>query len=350
MQRIRLATIGTGFFGTYHYEAWQRIPEVELVGLAYASNRSRAETFAADFGVPEIFDDAERMLDALRPDLVDIISPPQTHLPLVAAALRRGIPAITQKPLAPTLEDALAIAELARVSSVPVVVHENWRFKPWFREIRRIIDGGSLGEIYNVAFRMRPGDGQGPSAYLDRQPYFQKMPRFLIHETGIHMIDVFRFLVGEITGVSARLRRLNPVIAGEDSGYVMFDFKGSAAGLLDGNRLADCAARNPRLTMGEFWLDAERGQVRLDGDGRLFPRRRGEAEREHGYEWHDRGYAGDAVHALQRHVVDHMTRGTPLENRVEDYIRNVLVEEAVYRSHAERRHIDLSELDRRQAA
>ena len=44
------------------------------------------------------------------------------------------------------------------------------------------------------------------------------MPRFLIHETGIHLIDVFRYLLGEITGVFARLRRINPVIKGEDAG------------------------------------------------------------------------------------------------------------------------------------
>ncbi|MCK0209739.1 Gfo/Idh/MocA family oxidoreductase [Starkeya koreensis] len=350
MRRIRLATIGTGFFGRYHYEAWNRIPEVELVGLAYARNRERAETFAAEYGVAATFGDAEAMMDALKPDLVDIISPPETHLPLVEAALRRGIPAITQKPLAPTLPDALRMVEIARAGPVPVVVHENWRFKPWFREIRRLIEGGSLGAVYNIAFRMRPGDGQGPAAYLDRQPYFQQMPRFLIHETGIHMIDVFRFLVGEITGVSARLRRLNPAIAGEDAGYVIFDFAGPTAGLLDGNRLADCGARNPRLTMGEFALDAEHGAVRLDGEGRIFVRRRGEEERQHPYEWHDRGYAGDAVYALQRHVIDHLTRGAPLENRVEDYIRNVMVEEEVYRSASERRHIAMDEIERRQAA
>ena len=67
---------------------------------------------------------------------------------------------------------------------------------------------------------MRPGDGQCPRAYLDRQPYFQEMPRFFVFETGVHMIDVFRFLLGEVTGVFARLRRLNPAIRGEDAGLI----------------------------------------------------------------------------------------------------------------------------------
>src|SRR3712207_387202 len=113
---------------------------------------------------------------------------------------------------------------------------------------------------------MRPGDGQGPSAYLDRQPYFQRMPRFLIHETGIHMIDVFRFLMGEITGVFAHLRRLNPAIAGEDSGHVTFGFASGAAGMLDGNRLLDFPADNPRLTMGETLIEGSDGSLRIDGE------------------------------------------------------------------------------------
>ena len=53
-----------------------------------------------------------------------------------------------------------------------------------------------------VAFRLRPGDGQGPRAYLDRQPYFQTMPRLLVVETAIHWIDTFRFLMGEVDGRS----------------------------------------------------------------------------------------------------------------------------------------------------
>jgi predicted dehydrogenase len=165
------------------------------------------------------------------------------------------------------------------------------------------------------------------------------MPRFLVHETGIHMIDVFRFLMGEIVGVSARLRKLNPVIAGEDSGLVIFDFEGGAAGLLDGNRLADFEADNTRLTMGEMLIEGAEGSIRLDGEARLWLRRRGQPAREHAYDWNRRGYAGDSVHALQAHVVAHLREGTPVENTGADYLQAVRVEEAVYRSHAEGRHV-----------
>jgi len=50
------------------------------------------------------------------------------------------------------------------------------------REARHLVDAGRIGMPLHVTFRLRPGDGQGPQAYLARQPYFQNMPRFLIHE------------------------------------------------------------------------------------------------------------------------------------------------------------------------
>jgi predicted dehydrogenase len=281
------------------------------------------------------------MLDETKPDLVDIITTPERHAELVRLAAARRIPMICQKPLAPSLDDARAMVEAARWADTLLVAHENWRFRPWNREVARLIRGGAIGEPYNATFRMRPGDGQGPSAYLDRQPYFQKMPRFLIHETGIHMIDVFRFLMGEIVGVSARLRKLNPVIAGEDAGLVIFDFANGAAGLLDGNRLADFEAANTRLTMGEMLIEGSDGSIRLDGEARLWLRRRGQAQAEHAYDWNRRGYAGDSVHALQAHVVAHLREGTPLENTGAEYLRAVEVEAAIYRAHDEGRHITL---------
>ncbi|MEQ3679943.1 hypothetical protein [Pseudophaeobacter sp.] len=76
-----------------------------------------------------------------------------------------------------------------------------------------------------VTFRLRPGDGQGAEAHLDRQPYFQNMPRFLVHETAVHWVDTFRYLLGNPLSVYADLRRENPVIAGEDAGYVLFDHR-----------------------------------------------------------------------------------------------------------------------------
>ncbi len=342
MSGLRVAAFGTGYFSRYHYDAWRRIPGATLAAIGVRSDRTRAEAIAAENGGVPVFTDAEDLLDMVRPDLVDIITTPESHAALVAAAAARGIPAICQKPLAPTDAEAEALVETAERAGSLLVVHENWRFKPWNRAVAKLIAAGAVGTPLNVTFRMRPGDGQGEDAYLARQPYFRQMPRFLVHETGIHMIDVFRFLMGEMTGVFARLRRLNPAIVGEDAGLVTFAFAGGAAGLLDGNRLLDFEAGNTRLTMGPLLVEGTDGTIRTDGAARILVRPRGGTEREHPYDWEDRGYAGDCVHALQAHVVSHLLEGTSLENTGREYLANVRVEEAVYRSAAEGRWIDLS--------
>ena len=338
---IKVAAIGTGYFSQYHYDAWTRVPGASLEAACTRSNADRLNEVARRYGVRRTYLDAARMLDEVKPDLVDVITTPESHLQFVELAAQRRIPVICQKPLAPTYEAARQIVAVAEAAGSLLVVHENWRFKPWFREVRRLIDAGRIGRVHSIAFRMRPGDGQGPQAYLARQPYFQAMPRFLIHETGIHIIDVFRYLAGEVTGVFARLRRLNPHIAGEDAGYVVFDFV-DASGLLDGNRLADFPARNTRLTMGVLLVEGPLGTIRLDGDGRLWIKPHGGDEAAHTYRWEERGYSGDCVHALQCHVVAHLRDGTPVENTGREYLRNVEVEHAVYRSSDEGRWIDLA--------
>lgn len=93
------------------------------------------------------------------------------------------------------------MADASTQSRTPLVVHENFRFTPWFRECRRLVDAGHFGRLHGISFRLRPGDGQGPHAYLDRQPYFQTMPQLLVRETAVHFIDSFRYLMGDVIAV-----------------------------------------------------------------------------------------------------------------------------------------------------
>ena len=338
---LKVAVVGTGYFGQFHLDAWRRLPEVKLVAACSLDPASLVEA-AARYLIPRQYADVGEMLDAVTPDLLDIAAPPAAHLPILREAAARRVDVICQKPLGGDLETARQMVRLARDAGITFVVHENFRFMPWYREAKRLLEAGALGLPYSASFRLRPGDGQGATAYLDRQPYFQGMPRFLIHETAIHLIDVFRYLLGEVGGVFARLRRLNPHIQGEDAGYVLFDFEPGAAGLFDGNRLVDFPAANPRLTMGEMLLEGSDATLRLDGFGRLWVKPHRGEEREHAYEWRNEGFGGDCVHALQRHVVAHLLQGAPLENAGEAYLRNLEIEEAIYRSAQSGRWLELS--------
>ncbi|MGE0847145.1 MAG: Gfo/Idh/MocA family protein [Flavobacteriaceae bacterium] len=329
---IRLASVGAGYFAAFHLEAWTRISRVRREAVC-DSDPARAADAAARYGYAGAFDDAAAMIEAVRPDLVDIATPPPSHLGLDRAAAAAGAAIVCQKPFCGTLEEAREAVRIAREAGVVLAVHENFRFQPWYREIARQIASGRMGEIYQATFRLRPGDGQGPDAYLDRQPYFRAMERFLVHETAIHFVDVFRFLLGEVADVQARLDRLNPAIAGEDAGLIVFGHAGGRRALFDGNRLASHAAENRRLTMGEMLVEGSAGCLRLDGDGRLWWRAHDEnAETRILYPPFGPGFGGDCVHALQAHVVAHLLDGAPLENAGADYLLNLEVERAIYDS------------------
>jgi predicted dehydrogenase len=329
---LRVATVGAGYFSQFHHDAWSRMEDVDLVAVC-DRDAAKAEAFAERWRIGRHFTDAASMLEEVKPDLLDIATPSATHLDLIRLAAERTVPAICQKAFCRTLAEAEEATRIAEEAGILLVVHENFRFQPWFSEIKRWLDEGRLGEIYQVSFRLRPGDGQGPRAYLDRQPYFQTMERFLVHETAIHFIDTFRYLLGEVGSVFARLARLNPAIAGEDAGIILFEFENGSRGLFDGNRLVDHPAANRRLTMGELLIEGSAGVIRLDGDARLFFRPFGSNDEEPiVYSWENVGFAGDSVMRLQRHVADHLMGGGPVANQARDYLVNLRIEEAVYRS------------------
>jgi len=335
----RIAVVGAGFFSQFHLDGWTQIPGVEVVGLC-DFDIAKANTLAQKFGIAKVYDKLTTMLDEAAPDLVDVVTPPVSHASILNSLYTRGLPIICQKPFGVSYAQALMFAQTAKEHGIDLIVHENFRFMPWYREMRRLIVSGYLGDMHGVSFRLRPGDGQGPNAYLDRQPYFQTMPRLLVAETAIHFIDTFRYLMGEVEAVYARLRQLNPAIRGEDAGLITFEFKNGAAGLFDGNRLNDHQASNPRRTMGEMWLEGSRGVMRLDGEARLWWAPHHGNETEHVYERGPAtGFGGGACGALQRHVLDCLAQMCPCENTAQDYLCNILIQEAVYASHATGRRI-----------
>lgn len=323
---FQVACIGAGYFSQFHYDSWTRMDRVELVGACDHDPKKAAAT-----GVPA-FTALDTMLSETRPDLLDIILPPHAQAQAIRTALVAGLKwIICQKPFCEDLAQAKAIVNEAKAVGATLIVHENFRFQPWYRAIKRHLDAGDIGDIHQATFRLRPGDGQGPRAYLDRQPYFQTMPRFLVHETGVHWIDTFRYLLGNPVSVYADLRKLNPVIAGEDAGYVLFDHASGVRALFDANRHLDHAADNYRRTMGEALIEGTKGSLSLCGDGSVRLRRFGHqndiitlvAD-------NSPNFGGDCVHALQTHVVNAALDGAALENQASSYLDVLRIEAAIY--------------------
>lgn len=320
---LRGAIAGCGFFGQIHMEGWRRIPEAVMVAACDTDlERARSSAELA-------FDDLERMLDAVKPDFLDIATRPELHLGMLRIAAERRLPVICQKPMAPTWEDCLEMVRVAEAAGIPFMIHENWRWQPWYRVIAEQMASGALGAPITYTFRSRKRDGFGPEPYL-LQPYFRTMPRLLLFETLVHHIDTARFLFGDLNTIYARLRRVNPSILGEDQVLIVATHTSGLSGVINGNRFLDLVPDSPSL--GDGFFEFENGALRLAANGdvlRVTP---------HGDEllWKNvvvAGYRGDSVRATSQHFVQALTAGQPFETAGRDYLVTVAAVEAGYQSH-----------------
>ena len=188
---------------------------------------------------------------------------------------------------------------------------------------------------------MRMGDGWGERAYLDRQPFFRDYPRLLVYETGVHFVDTFRYLFGEVAEVYANLRRLNPVIQGEETGQVFFRFASGATAIWDANRYNEVESPSPRFTFGELRIDAMQGHLTMDTESNIRVKRLGEPGHTIDYARQSLNFASDCVFTTQRHVVDCFLSGAEFESSGDDYLKTLRVVEAIYESAQSRQAVKL---------
>jgi D-apiose dehydrogenase len=338
VRKLRGVSVGAGYFSRFQHEAWSRIPEVEILA-ACDQVEEKARAVQEQFGIANRYTSWTEMFEREKPDFVDIITPPDTHEEMCAYASRRGIHVICQKPLAPTMEEAARIVETAEAAGVRLMVHENFRWQPWYRKIKELQIGGAIGEFTHIHVLTRFGDGWGERAYLDRQPFFRDYPRLLIYETGVHFIDTFRFLLGEVKEVYAHLRRLNPVIRGEDAGQLFLRFESGATAIWDANRYNETEAPNPRFTFGEIRVDGTGGHLTMDSEANIRVKKLGEPAWNSEYARENCNFAGDCVYALQRHFVDCMLSGREFESSGREYLKTLEVVFAAYASSSSGDHL-----------
>jgi hypothetical protein len=135
---------------------------------------------------------------------------------------------------------------------------------------------------------------------------------------------------------------MNPVIAGEDAGYLVMDFAGGVRALFDGNRSLDHSAENCRVTLGEGLIEGARGTMSLRGDGSVRLRMFGSRDEQVILGAKDyAGFGGDCVYALQAHVTAGLLGSGAFENLAQDYLQVRRIEAAAYRSSAQEAKITL---------
>jgi len=320
--------VGAGYFAQFQAEAWRRIPAAQILAVV-DPDEPKAQAFAERFHIPRTYPSLEKALAAEKPDFVDIATRPETHLALTRLAACSKVHVICQKPMAPTWDECLAMVESCSAASVRLLMHENWRWQPWYREIKQILGSGILGEVFQFSAQWRTGDGRGEYPYAS-QPYFAEMPLLLVHETLVHLLDTFRFLGGELASVYCTNRRINPVLAGEDLSLILVTFKSGVPGLIDANRISGPVPAP--VAMNTLAVEGNLGLVQLSADGRLFVTRHGQGQAEHFYDIPTAGYKGDSVRATQQHLLDALASGRRSETDGREYLKTVEAVFACYKS------------------
>ena len=328
MNMFRVACLGAGYFAQFHFDAWQRAEQAELVAVVDKEVTKAEAAGVAAFGA------LDEMITATQPDILDVILPPDQQADAIRTAIKRNIKTvICQKPFCRSRAEAQTITAAAADAGLQLIIHENFRFQPWYQLMKEQLQTGAVGTPYQFHFSLRPNDGRGKDAYLSRQPYFQTMPRFLVHETAIHFLDVFTFLFGRPDTVYADLQKRNPVIAGEDAGHILLGYDDGKRAIFDGNRLADHKADNHRLTMGEALLEGSVASLSLNGFGVVTQRLNGSTDSQlllSPQKW--AGFGGDCVYRLTQHILHCLAAGKPPANTAQDYLRLLALEELVYQS------------------
>jgi D-apiose dehydrogenase len=338
MKPLRFAVFGAGFWSRYQLAGWRELSGAQCVAICNRT-RGKAERLAGEFQIPAVYDDPEELLAREQLDFVDVITDVETHRPLVELAAQRGLAAVCQKPLGPTLGDAQAMVAACQQAGVPLLVNENWRWQTPLRRLRQILAEGSIGRIFRARI-----DYCSAFPVFDNQPFLKEVERFILADMGTHILDVARFLFGEATSLYCRTHRVHEDIRGEDVATVVMNMDGAT---VTANLSYASLLEHDRFPETLVLVEGTRGSVELAADHwlRITTAEGTTSSRTppaH-YPWADPRYG--LIHAsivdCQRNLLDALAGRAAAETTAEDNLRTLALVEAAYESACKGRTIAL---------
>lgn len=215
---LRFVILGTGFWSRFQLAGWRETPDLECIGV-WNRTRAKAETFARELGVSRVFDSAEEACASPEADFIDIITDADSHAQLTRLAASNGKAVVCQKPMAPELALAEQMIADCRHAGVPLFINENWRWQAPLRALIETLHTGTIGEVFRARLEFC-----NDFDVFANQPFLRDLPRFILADLGVHVLDAARALFGDPATLYARTRRVNPSIRGEDVATVILGY------------------------------------------------------------------------------------------------------------------------------
>jgi scyllo-inositol 2-dehydrogenase (NADP+) len=242
------------------------VPGLSLTSVV-TSNPERAAEARSTYPHVHIRPSADELFESADAhDLVVVAAPNREHVRLGLAAVEAGLHLVVDKPLAATVADAQRLADAAAARGVIASVFHNRRWDGDFLTLRRLIAGGSLGEIVRLESRF---DRWRPAVDRDkwREGGGPEDAGGLLFDLGPHLIDQALELLGPAVSVYAELARLRPGAEVDDDVFLALEHSSGARSHLSATMLA--AQPGPRLrALGsrsaymKWGLDVQEDQLR----------------------------------------------------------------------------------------
>lgn len=199
---LKIGCIGAGMIMAEYHLAAYKAAGFPVVAIA-SRTKVNAANVAERWGIPTVHDTPEALLADPAVEIVDLAFPPDRQPALIRAALAqphiRGI--LAQKPLALSLEEAVALRDEARAAGKVLSVNQNMRYDQSMRVLKQILDRGDLGEVVYAQIDMH--------AIPHWQGFLEDYDRLTLANMSVHHLDVLRFLLGEPEGITT-LARTDP--------------------------------------------------------------------------------------------------------------------------------------------
>ena len=289
-RRLRLGMVGGGpggFIGAVHRMAARLDDHFELVAAALSSDpeRSRAAALDLHIAADRAYGSFGEMAsgESARPDRIDavsIVTPNHLHFPVAKAFLEAGIHVICDKPLTTSLDDALALARIARATGLIFGLTHNYTGYPMVRQARQMTEGGKLGRIrvvqvqYAQDWLTTPLEATGQKQALWRTDPAQSGPAGALGDIGTHAYNIVSFVTG-LHGeqVAADLSTFVPGRRLDDNVQVLLRLEGGARGMLWASQVAPGNENNLRLRVygekaGIEWAQEDPNYLRFTPYGK----------------------------------------------------------------------------------
>jgi len=268
---LGVGMLGYAFMGKAHSNAYRTLSYMtwppplypDLVAIAGRDEDAVAEA-ARRFGYQRSVTDWRELVADERIQLFDNVAPNNLHGEPTIAAAEAGKHVICEKPLGRDADEALQIWQRVRATGVTHLCAFNYRFVPAVRLAREMLEAGELGEIYHFRGSYLQEWIADPAAPMSWRLHADDAGSGALGDLGSHVIDLARYLVGEIAGVSALTTRFisdrpGGRVSVDDAFEAVIDFEHGAVGTLEASRF--CLGRKNALT---WEINGSKGSLRFD--------------------------------------------------------------------------------------